>query len=149
MTHRFSTRIPILRRAIIVWLVIMLAESLHGTLRVLLLEPYIGELRARQVAFFTGMSIIFAITLAFIGWIRATSVLKFLVVGGLWAALTFGFELLLGRCVLDYSWERIFADYDLSRGGLMSIGMIFLVLAPLVAAMVRKALGRVPGHGPR
>ena len=131
--------ILMVRRAGVVWLVIMLAESLHGTIRVLLLEPYMGESRARRIAFFTGMVIIFAIAVAFIRWMRATGIRQLLSIGGLWAALTFGFELLLGRCVLDYSWERIFADYDLSRGGLMSVGMIFLILAPLLAAMVRKA----------
>ena len=131
-----------LRRAIIVWLVIMLAESLHGTARVLLVEPYAGELRARRIAFFTGMAIILAITVAFIRWIRASGISQLLAIGGLWAVLTFGFEVLLGLYVLDYSWERIIAEYDPGKGGLMSVGMIFLALAPLIAAKLRKPRGR-------
>ena len=132
-----------LRRAIIVWLVIMLAESLHGTARVLLVEPYAGELRARRIAFFTGMAIILAITVAFIRWIRAPGISQLLAIGGLWAGLTFGFEVLLGLYVLDYSWERIIAEYDPGKGGLMSVGMFFLALAPLIAAKLRKPRGRL------
>lgn len=124
-------------RGFVVWLVIILAESLHGTARVMLLEPYAGDVRARQIAFFTGMAIILAIAIAFIRWIRATSVSRLLAVGFLWSVLTLSFEILLGRFVLNYSWERILADYDLREGGLMAIGMIFLVFAPLIAAKVR------------
>jgi hypothetical protein len=133
-----------LGRSFIVWLVIILAESLHGTARVLLLEPYTGALRARQIAFFTGMAIILVITIAFIKWVSATSISQLLEVGAFWAALTFGFEILLGRWVLDYSWERIFADYDPGKGGLMSVGMLFLTLAPLLATIVRKPWGGAP-----
>jgi hypothetical protein len=129
-----------LRRGLAVWVVIILAESLHGTARVLLLEPYLGAAKARQIAFFTGLAIILAIAVAFIRWIRATGVAQLLAVGGLWTFLTFGFECLLGRYVMAYSWERIFAEYDPRQGGLMSIGMIFLTLAPPLAAKMRKYL---------
>ena len=129
-----------LRRGCVVWIVIILAESLHGAVRVLWLEPYLGASRARPIAFFTGMTIILAIAVAFIRWIRATDVSPLLAVGGLWAFLTFGFECLLGRYVMNYSWERIFVEYDPRKGGLMSIGMIFLTLAPVLAAKMRKSL---------
>lgn len=131
-----------LLRGLIVWLVIMFAESLHGTARVMLLEPYVSDVRARQLAFFTGMAIILAIAIAFIRWIRATSASQLLAIGCLWSVLTLGFEILLGRLVLNYSWARILADYDLRAGGLMLIGMIFLALAPLIAAKVRGLNGR-------
>ncbi len=133
-------RVRMLRRGFAIWIIIMLAESLHGTVRVLLLEPYLGAARARQIAFFTGMAIILALAVALIRWIPATGISQLLAVGGLWTILTFGFECLLGRYVMAYSWERIFADYDPRKGGLMSIGMIFLTLAPLLAAKIRKYL---------
>jgi hypothetical protein len=129
-----------LRRGFVVWIGIILAETVHGTVRVSLLEPHIGVSMARQIAFCTGVGIILAIAVAFIRWIRATGFSKLLAVGGLWASLTFGFESLLGRYVMDYSWERIFAEYDPRKGGLMSIGMIFLTLAPLLAAKMRERL---------
>ncbi|MDQ3179834.1 MAG: hypothetical protein M3Q33_04865 [Acidobacteriota bacterium] len=37
----------------------------------------------------------------------------------MWAILMLSFEFGLGIFVLNYSWERMFEDYDVSRGGLM------------------------------
>ncbi|MBD1821891.1 hypothetical protein H6F51_05185 [Cyanobacteria bacterium FACHB-DQ100] len=47
------------------------------------------------------------------------------------------FEIVLGRFILGYSWERIAADYNLFQGGLMSICLILLLLAPWIAAKLR------------
>ncbi len=33
--------------------------------------------------------------------------------------------------------ERMLADYDLSQGGLMLFGMLFLLLVPMLAAKAR------------
>jgi hypothetical protein len=54
-----------------------------------------------------------------------------------WLVLTLLFELALGRLVLSLSWDRIASDYDLSRGGLLAIGLVFLVLSPLIATRFR------------
>ncbi|MBD2081566.1 hypothetical protein [Leptolyngbya sp. FACHB-17] len=47
------------------------------------------------------------------------------------------FEIVLGRFILGYSWERIAADYNLFQGGLMLMGLILLLLAPWIAAKLR------------
>jgi len=129
-------------RGIIVWLVIILAESLHGAARRFLLEPYIGEFRASQIGVFTGAAIIFAISLASVRWIGARSVYQSLGVGLLWLALTLGFEFLLGRLVLGYSWEHIGAEYNLLKGGLMTLGLMVLAVSPVVAAKWRVLISR-------
>ncbi|MFN0122288.1 MAG: hypothetical protein ACKV2V_17470 [Blastocatellia bacterium] len=120
-------------RAVAVWLLIIVAESIHGTLRELLLKPYAGDLRARQIALFTGMLIILCVAYAFIRWIRAATTRALLLVGLLWVALTLAFEFGLGLFVLGYSWERMIEDYDFTRGGFLSFGMIVLWLSPLIA----------------
>jgi hypothetical protein len=43
----------------------------------------------------------------------------------------------LGRLALDYSWDRIAAEYDPAQGGLMWMGMLLLLSAPLIAARLR------------
>ena len=50
------------RRAFAIWLLLMPAGSVHGTLRILLLARRIGDFRARQVAVLTGSALILAIT---------------------------------------------------------------------------------------
>lgn len=124
-------------RAIAVWLVIVFFESLHGTARRFLIEPYLGDFRSRQIAVFTGSLIIFTITFLFIRWIRAEGVRQLAGIGVLWVVMIVIFEIALGRLVLDFSWGRIAADYNLFEGGLMGIGLIFMACCPYLAARVR------------
>lgn len=120
-----------------IWLLIMFAESIHGTMRQIFLAPLLGDFPARRIAFFTGMILIFLITLIFIRWIRAETMKSLFIVGLMWAILTLLFEFDLGFFVLGYSQERIFEDYDVSRGGLMEFGLLFMVFAPFLAAKLR------------
>jgi hypothetical protein len=124
-------------RGLLVWLVIVFAEALHGTARRVLIEPYAGDFKARQIAVFTGSVIILVIAVFFIRWLRATSTRQLIGVGCLWVGLTVGFEILLGRLVLGYSWERVASDYNLLGGGLLPIGLLILMLSPLIAAKIR------------
>jgi hypothetical protein len=59
-------------------------------------------------------------------------------IGALWLTLTLAFEFGLGRA-LGRPWAAMLADYDLSRGGLLSVGMVVLALSPLIAARIRQA----------
>jgi peptidoglycan/LPS O-acetylase OafA/YrhL len=124
-------------RAFAVWLIIIFAESIHGTIRQLFLAPLVGDFPARRIAVFTGMILIFLITYFFILWINAPSVKSLFAVGLMWVVLTVVFEFGLGIFVFGYSSERIFDDYDLTRGGLMGFGLLFMLLAPLFASKFR------------
>ena len=129
--------LSILRRAFLIWTLIIAAEFLHGILRVLLLEPLVGDFRARQIAVFTGMLIILTISRLFVGWLRAANDFQLFLAGLIWVVLTIAFEISLGR-LLGFSWERILSDYDISNGGLMLLGLLFLMFAPLIAAKLRE-----------
>jgi hypothetical protein len=124
-------------RAFLVWLVIVVAESVHGTLRQLFLAPLVGDFPARRIAFFVGMLLIFLIAYFFIRWIDAPSVKSLFAIGLLWAILTLLFEFSSGFFVLGYSRERMFEDYDVSRGGMMGAGLLFMLFVPYLAARWR------------
>jgi hypothetical protein len=125
-------------RAIVVWLLIIATESLHGTLRQLFLTPRIGDWPARRVGVIVGTVLIFVISLLTVRWLRVRDTGALLGVGALWVTLTVLFEVGLGRVVFAYPWGRILADYDLSSGGFMGFGLLAVLLMPLVAARVRK-----------
>lgn len=127
-------------RSFLIWLLIIFAESIHGTLRTILLEPRIGDFRARQISVFTGALIILTITFFFIRWVLAREVSQFIKIGIFWVILTIVFEIMLGRFILDASWERIFSDYKIWQGGPMPVGLLFLLLTPLIAAKMRKII---------
>lgn len=131
-----------LRRALIVWTGLILAETLHGILRGLLLTPRVGDLRARQIGVPIGAALILAIAVATIRWIGARRTGDLLRIGALWLVLTLCFEFTLGRA-LGYSWERLTQDYDPTRGGYLACGMLVLFLSPWLASRSRN-LGRQP-----
>lgn len=133
-----------LLRGFVVWLVIIVAESLHGTARELWLKPLVGDFRARQIAFFSGMALILIVALLFVRWLRTESKQQLLHVGLLWAVLTLLFEFSLGLFVLGYSWQRMWEDYNLLRGGLMGLGLVWLIFVPQLAAKLRKVVGAKP-----
>lgn len=123
-------------RGLVVWVIIIIAESLHGSVRQLFLEPLLADFRARQISVFIGAIIIIAITFVFVRWLKGSHVIDFMMIGALWVILTVGFELLLGRFGMGLSWERIASDYNLAAGGLMPLGLLVMLLAPVTLAKI-------------
>jgi hypothetical protein len=126
-----------LPRAVVVWLVIIAAETVHGVLRGVLLVPLVGDLPARQIGVPIGSLIVLAVAYLCIQWIAAGTRVRLLGVGVLWVVLTVLFEVGLGRLALGLSWERITEDYDPARGGFLGLGLLFTAVSPLLAAKFR------------
>jgi hypothetical protein len=132
-------------RSIAIWLIFIVIESINGTIRTLLLVPLVGDLRAHQISFVTGSLLILSIATIFVRWLKISSLSQSIGVGVLWMMLTVVFEVGLGRLAFGYSWAQIAADYNLRQGRLMSLGLVLLVLAPLIATKIRSvAIDRRP-----
>lgn len=129
-------------RGFLIWLMIILAESIHGTIRQLFLAPLVGDFPARRIAVFTGMILIFLVTWLFVNWIAAPNVRSLFAIGLFWIILTAMFEFGLGFFVFGFSSERLFEDYDISRGGLMGFGLLFMFFAPFLACKLRAKIHR-------
>lgn len=125
-------------RALMVWVLIAFAETLHGIARVLFLQPIVGDLPARQMALASGTAIVLAIALLTVRWIGAATQRQWLGIGLLWLLLTVGFDLALGRWVLGFSWERLAEDFAFWEGRLFALALLVLALAPLIAARLRR-----------
>lgn len=133
-------------RAIAVWLIIMAVESVHGMVRIMAVEPLVGDMRARQISVFTASALILVVTYLTVLWLRVRQSRTLLWVGALWILLTLLFEVLVGRLVLGLSWERILSDYNIRRGGLMPFGLVVMLVAPLIIARLRGIGPDVPGR---
>ncbi|WP_293678655.1 hypothetical protein [uncultured Phenylobacterium sp.] len=146
--------LPALLRAVLVWLVIIVAESAHGAIRRLLFSPE-ATFTIRQLSVLVGAIMIFAITWVFLDWIRIRTARGALAIGAVWVVLTAAFEVALGR-LTGLGWDRILADYDLTRGGLMGLGLLAMGLTPWAvrqlqdgrAARRHRALARKLGRAP-
>jgi hypothetical protein len=125
-------------KVLAVWLVLIVAEIVHGIVRGLFLVPRVGEFRSSQIGVFTGSIIILVLTWLFIRWIGASRPAQLLGIGVLWLCLTLAFEFLFGHFVVGASWERLAADYNVLVGGVLPFGMVALMFAPLIAGRLRR-----------
>jgi hypothetical protein len=136
-------------RVLVVWLLIAAAETLHGIVRTLWLVPVVGDHAARQIGVVTGSLLIFAITWLAVRWLGLRGRRELVAAGALWVVLMLAFEIVLGRAVFGFGWERIAAEFDPSRGGLMLLGLAALWLMPLFTARLRGLESAVTDRGPR
>lgn len=126
-------------RSLLMWLVLLLAMMGNGTLRVLVLQPRLGEDLARQVACLSGVGILLVLTVPFVAGAGDLGTRALFGVGALWLTLTVAFEFLFGRYVSGASWESLLADYDLRRGRLWSLVLVTVFVAPWLVSLVRRA----------
>ncbi len=128
--------IPLILKAVLIWVLIAVAEVVHGILRVRFLNRRVGDRRARQIAVFTGSGLILIIATALVPWMNPATVAQCYWIGLLWFVLMLAFEIGFGRFVFRASWKRLLSDFDFRQGGLLSIGMAILFFSPLIAAKI-------------
>ena len=123
-------------KALVTWIGIALAETLHGALRIKLLNRRLGDRRARRLGVLTGTVLILAIGWFAVPWIGPSNIGECTMVGALWLALMLSFDVAFGRFVFRFSWERIASDFDVTKGNLLALGMAVLFFTPLVVAKI-------------
>jgi hypothetical protein len=125
------------RRAIAIWLLILAAESISGTIRRMWLVPALGEHTAHQIGVVAASALILFIAWLTARWLDARTFKAQFQVGMLWVVLMLCFEFGVGLAIGN-SMQSILAEYDLSRGGLMGLGFLVLLFAPVLGARVAK-----------
>ena len=125
-----------LAKALVIWLVLLCVEFTHGTLRVLFLAPRLGDFLSRQIGVFTGSLLILLVVYFFAPWLGRPTTRSLLTIGAIWFVLTIGFELAMGAFLFPVS--RMLEDYDLLHGGLLPLGLVFLLFSPLLAFRLRR-----------
>lgn len=135
-----ASKLKILDRSLLIWLLIIIIETINGTTRDVFLSPVIGGRAAKAVSFGTAILLVTSITYLSIYWIRASNAVELLGVGILWALLTFAFEIVISVGVAGRTWERSMADLNPFSEGLMGFGLIFLVFVPLFIYRIRATI---------
>jgi|GEM_PF-5379161 len=55
-----------------------------------------------------------------------------LLIGIIWLALTVAFEFVFGRLVMRRPWSQLLSDYNVFKGRMWAVFLIWLTLAPYV-----------------
>ena len=150
--HRLSPTLRLALRALALLALIIVAEIVNGTVRTLAIAPLVGDFTARQIGTVTGCVLIGLVAWFGSPWLKADSPRAQWAVGLLWLVLMMFFEVLVGRLLAGASWQRLAEDYNLAQGGLLGLGMLWLLCAPRLAAVLRQrqALpGAVKNRNPR
>jgi hypothetical protein len=112
------------------WIPMVFIAIVNGIAREKGYGRHMSELRAHQVSTLTGIAVftIYAWALGRI-WPLASAV-QALAVGGIWLALTVAFEFLFGRLVRRLSWRLLAGDYNLLRGRVWPVFLLWLAALP-------------------
>ena len=114
------------------WLGMVAIAILNGAMREKVYGSHLRELSAHQLStlimlFFLGLYI-GGFTLAF----PPESSQQALALGSLWVAMTIAFEFLFGHYLMGHSWSRLFQDYNLFKGRVWCLVLIWTGFAPYV-----------------
>ena len=119
------------------WLGLVIIAILNGIVRVSGYAVYMSELYAHQLSTLIGI--------CFFGlyfWVLSkifplTSAKQAITIGTIWLILTIAFEFLFGHFVIGHSWSRLFADYNILKGRVWILVLIWTFLGPYLFYKIR------------
>jgi len=124
-------------KATLTWLILFVVMFANGAIRVLVLQPQLGEAFARQVASLSGVALVLLVSWLFVRVSPEARSAQLWWVGVAWFSATVAFEFLFGRIVSGLSWQALLADYNILRGRLWSLILISVCLGPWFWGTVR------------
>ena len=126
-------------RGLLVLLLIMFLETVHGILRGMFLVPRIGENMSSLVGWPVAKVIVLIVSALLIGWTRVTGTAALLRLGAVWAMLTLVFEITVG-ILRGMDAGGIWAAVNPLAGGLVLYSLAVMLLAPLAATWLRQSV---------
>ena len=115
----------------IAWFPMLLIAVANGFLRELYYKKYFNDLKAHQLSTVT-LIILFGIYMGIIiHFYPPASYLQALLIGLLWFSLTEIFEFSFG-IFRGYTWQQMFADYNIVQGRIWILIPLWLLLAPML-----------------
>jgi hypothetical protein len=119
-----------LLKALAIGLLLALGEIINGNIRVRVLHRSYGQRRAKTLSLLSGIAIIFAIAWLALPWVAPTNYLDCFKLGLMWLMIMLSLDIFVGRYLFKYKWQRIFDDFNLFKGNLLSVGMLILFICP-------------------
>lgn len=105
---------------------------INGSVRQFVFTKFTGELTAHQLSCASGIAL-FAIYVWFItGVWKIESANQAIIIGLMWLAMTVLFEFVFGHYVMSNSWQKLLHDYNIVKGRLWVLVLIWTTISPYV-----------------
>ena len=112
------------------WLGMVVLAIVNGAIREKLYGPFMRELSAHQLSTLIGI-ILFGIYIWILtGIFHIESSKQALIIGCMWLIMTITFEFIFGHFVIGHTWEKLFHDYNLIKGRVWILVLIWTTIAP-------------------
>ena len=114
------------------WIGMVIIAIMNGVIRDTLYGKRLGELTAHQISTFT-LIVLSGLYLWLLGlaW-KIPSSNQAITIGFIWLTLTVAFEFLFGHYVMKHPWTRLFQDYNIFKGRIWVLVLIWITIAPYV-----------------
>ena len=119
------------------WIGMVILAIINGALREKLYGPSMRELSAHQLSTLIGI-VLFGVYIWILTGIRhIASSRQALLIGGMWLIMTVLFEFIFGHYVMGHPWDKLFHDYNLVKGRVWVLVLIWTALAPYLFFRIR------------
>jgi hypothetical protein len=119
------------------WLGMVVLAILNGGIREKLYGQFMRELSAHQLSTFIGIILFGVYIWILTGICRIESSKQALVIGGMWLFMTIIFEFIFGHFVMAHPWEKLFHDYNLMKGRVWILVLLWTAAAPYIFYSIR------------
>jgi len=117
---------------LIAWLVMLLVSIANGAVRDFTYGKYMGGLAAHQLSSAGSVLLLGLVIRAFVKFYPPSSGREAVAIGLLWVALTVAFEFLFFHYVGGHPWTELLANYDVFRGRVWIVVLVWVATAPYV-----------------
>ena len=112
------------------WLGMVILAIFNGAIREKVFGKLMDELTAHQLSTLAGIILFGVYIWILTGLYRIESSRQALLIGGIWFIMTTLFEFVFGHYVMGHPWNRLLHDYNILKGRVWSLILIWTFVAP-------------------
>jgi len=124
-------------RFFLLWLPMPFIAILNAGIREKVFTIFFNEQRSHQLSTLTGMILMSIYAWFIFTLLKIQSTRDTWIVGITWLILTLLFEFFIGHYVFKNSWKRLFFDYNLLKGRVWIIFLLYLTALPYLVYVIK------------
>ena len=119
------------------WIGMVFLAIINGTIREKTYGKYISDLAGHQLSTLIGIIVLGAYFWILTGLFRIESSKQAILIGSIWLFMTLLFEFGFGYYVMGHPWRRLLNDYNILKGRIWSLMLIWTFFGPYIFYRLR------------